>query len=285
VLEFWDPALRPLLEAASARVIVEVGTFNGDTTVRLLDFARESGCVVHSIDPRPRPKLDLPGLRQRYGDSFVFHQQTSLDALAQIADADVVLIDGDHNWYTVHNELRLLASRAAEQNRAFPLTFLHDIDWPYGRRDLYYEPDAIPKEHRRPFRRGGVIPGQTELSEFGINAGKDHAVEENTPHNGVRTAVEDFLVDTDLELCFQTVVGFHGLGILVSRKQLEQNEALRRLLDEFRSAKWLQEQCQRLEASRIGLLVARRELKLELRKARMAEQEGGGVGLPRPSSS
>ena len=74
---------------------------DGNTTVRLLDFASRSDCVVHSIDPYPGPNLNLAELGNQFGDRFVFHQQMSLHALDQIDHVDALLIDGDHNWYTV----------------------------------------------------------------------------------------------------------------------------------------------------------------------------------------
>ena len=106
----WELAIRPLLEAARPRTIVEVGIGKGATTRRLLAYAVEHGAVVHAIDPRP--ELDVGELRRDYGVALVHHQERSLLALDRIEDPDVVLLDGDHNWYTVVNELRLLAARA-----------------------------------------------------------------------------------------------------------------------------------------------------------------------------
>ena len=36
---------------------------------------------------------------------------------------------------------------------------MHDVGWPYGRRDLYYAPEQIPEEFRQPYRRAGHAAG------------------------------------------------------------------------------------------------------------------------------
>ncbi len=64
-----------------------------------------------------------------------------------------MFLDGDHNWYTVFHELRLIEEHCQRNERLFPLVLLHDLGWPYGRRDLYYNPETIPAEYRQPYAR------------------------------------------------------------------------------------------------------------------------------------
>ena len=71
---------------------------------------------------------------------------------------DAALIDGDHNWYTVYNELRLLREVARDAGAPLPVMILHDVGWPYGRRDLYYAPETIPEEFRQPYAQAGMRP-------------------------------------------------------------------------------------------------------------------------------
>jgi len=129
---------------------------------------------------------------------------------------DCILIDGDHNWYTVFNELNLIRQRALL--RPGGVIFFHDVGWPYGRRDLYYQPDTIPAQYRLPFKRKGVLRGQSALAETG--GGNSHlcnAIREGGPRNGVLTAVEDFLAQHPSEYQFCRIRVQHGLGILQSR--------------------------------------------------------------------
>ena len=60
------------------------------------------------------------------------------------------MIDGDHNYFTVREELRLIGERA--QGAALPLLLFHDVGWPHGRRDDYFDAGAIP-------RRGQALAG------------------------------------------------------------------------------------------------------------------------------
>ena len=55
----------------------------------------------------------------------------------------MVVIDGDHNYYTVSEELRLIGERAA--GAELPLLLFHDVCWPHARRDDYFAPELIPE--------------------------------------------------------------------------------------------------------------------------------------------
>src|SRR3954454_12582591 len=101
---FWSLALEPLVDAADARLVLEIGTEKGRLTERLLAWAAPRGAAVHTIDPQPQ--IPVEEWQERWGDTFVFHHALSLNILPRLDDVDVAFIDGDHNWYTVVNELR-----------------------------------------------------------------------------------------------------------------------------------------------------------------------------------
>ena len=50
----------------------------------------------------------------------------------------------------------MLAATAREAGAPLPVCFLHDVGWPYGRRDLYYAPERIPEEFRQPWAQKGL---------------------------------------------------------------------------------------------------------------------------------
>ena len=103
----------------------------------------------------------------------------------------------------MYHELHAIQQRAAELKLAFPLIFLHDIDWPYGRRDLYYDPSTIPAEFRHRYAKKGIAPGRSELLDSGgFNLHLDNATHEGGPRNGVLTAIEDFRGDCGQETAF-----------------------------------------------------------------------------------
>ena len=267
---FWATAVEPLLEAVDARTIVEVGVLQGGTTAKAIAYAERKDGIVHGIDPAPRP--GAVELAERH-DRFVLHQDLSLNVLSEIDDVDAALIDGDHNWYTVINELRMLAAKSEAQGREFPLTLLHDVGWPYGRRDQYCDPEAIPDEYRHPIEDGGMWPSDDELhDDSGVNVGSNHAVVTGTPRNGVLTAVEDFVSESDERFQLTTLTGLHGLGIVVARTRLDSNQRLRACLGEMESAAWLRTECDRLERERVlgqaRFATLHHRLRLVLREAR-----------------
>ena len=210
---FWEPVVQPLLARLEPRTLIEIGSDHGPNTRRLLEFCVEKTALLYVIDPLP--KYNVNDWLEEFPDNLVFHEAPSLDVLPTLPTVDVVLIDGDHNWHTVINELRLLAQTASKNARSFPLVLLHDVGWPYGRRDLYYEPDRIPPAERQPYEKAGLRLGRSELDpDGGLNRHRFNATHEGGPHNGVRTAIEDFRSEVELDLELVVVPGINELGIL-----------------------------------------------------------------------
>jgi hypothetical protein len=128
----------------------------------------------------------------------------SLDVLPSLEGCDVYFLDGDHNYFTVRNELELIVhnSTNAGGEPASPLVFVHDVTWPWGRRDMYYQPDAIPAEARHPYSERLGDPYCIALHAGG-------------PRNGVLTAVEDFLSEHAAQGWESIVIpAAYGLAIL-----------------------------------------------------------------------
>jgi hypothetical protein len=245
----------PLLAAVEPDVVVEVGVSRGTTTRLALSITDQWDTTVHAIDPAPGDDFDVEALQAAHGERLVFHKGLSLEVLPKIRDADAVLIDGDHNWYTVYNELTTIARVAAEEGRPFPLTLMHDVDWPYADRDMYYAPDLVPPEYRQPYEQAGILLDHDELvQEGGINAFANNAVVSGGPRNGVRTAIDDFLSEAEAPLAFTSVIGFFGLGVLYDERQAERHPLLRARIAKLDSPEWLKEQCRRIERGRLRLL-------------------------------
>jgi hypothetical protein len=140
-------------------------------------------------------------------------RKPSLEAIPELPPADAVIIDGDHNYYTVSRELELIAGRARD---GMPMVLCHDVSWPHARRDSYYTVDTIPPERRQPTVEGGyVFPGDPGLREGGL-VYKWPATREGGARNGVLTAVEDFLATRE-DLRFALVPAFFGLGVIWPR--------------------------------------------------------------------
>ncbi len=245
---FYKLLILPLLDVLAPRVIVEVGADIVGVSRPLLAWAQDSGAVLHVIDPDPA--LSVERLEADHGEHLRFHRARSLEVLETIENVELALIDGDHNWFTVINELRSLDLCARQEGRDPPVILVHETGWPYGRRDSYRDPDAIPEAHRHPHARRGVVPGQAELGA-GLNEDREHALLDNTPANGVLSAVEDFIGEPEGSWRSWSVRGLGGLEILVSAATLASNAALRELLDSIQTPAFLLAQCEAIESARI----------------------------------
>jgi hypothetical protein len=260
---FWDTIIEPVLGALQPETIVEVGSANGANTRSLLEYCQRHGAKLHVIDPLPQ--YDVAAWQVQYGEHLVFHKALSLDALPAIDRFDAVLLDGDHNWYTVFNELKVIEERSKASSRRFPLVMLHDIGWPYGRRDGYYDPDRIPDEYRKPFKQKGMMRGSPELLEDGgFNSNFANALSENGPRNGILTAVEDFLEQTEQEIELIQLPGLHGLGILVPSQLKEQNTKLASFLDVLKMSPTVVRYIELLEEARLGAVIDRQQSRARL---------------------
>ena len=199
----------PCLDAVAARSVAEVGAYAGDLTRLLVDWAALSGARVVAVDPSPQDALVALAAER---DELELVRRTSLEALPEIELADAIVIDGDHNYWTVAEELRLIGERAP--GAELPLLLFHDVCWPHARRDDYFDAGQIPSEYRHPVagEGPGLYPGDSGTRPGGLPYPRS-AAHEGGPRNGVRTAVEDFVASRE-GLRFATVPAFFGLGVV-----------------------------------------------------------------------
>jgi hypothetical protein len=253
------------LDGVRERSVVEVGAFMGELTRLLLRWAETTGATVTAVDTAPHP--DLEALEPAHANLRLI-RATSHAALAELPLADAIILDGDHNYYTVSEELRIISERAAEEDQRLPLLLLHDIGWPHGRRDDYYVPEQIPAEDRQPIAPEGCLYPGDPGTRPGALPYHHPAAREGGPRNGVLTAVEDFVSD-HAQLHLAIVPTFFGMG-LIWDKTMPEAGALAELLADWDRNPHLE----RLERNRV-LHLANTMLQLgDIRDAerRLAEQ-------------
>jgi hypothetical protein len=245
-LTSFDPLIEGVLDRVGARRIVEVGSEGAIFSKWLGEYAARTGGDVRCVDPVPSDALlDLAAS----APAIELLERYSPAVLAELQDADVYVIDGDHNWHTVTGELAAIGDRLTDVERP-ALAILHDVHWPWARRDLYYDPERVPADERQPYSyEGGVAPGVEGLDPHGFRgAGGFAAAErEGGPRNGVLTAVDDFLEETP-GLVHRVVPCVFGLGFLYSASAPWAAE-----LDAYLAPYDRSPLLERLEANRIAL--------------------------------
>ena len=210
----FEPILTGALSIAGAANIVEIGAEFGGTTANLAAHAASLNGTLTSIDPTPKQAF----IDWVAANDHVRHiAAPSLEVIDSLCDVDAWVIDGDHNWYTVHHELQAIERVCIRDSKSM-FVLLHDIGWPCARRDFYYAPDRVPAQFRHAYDyNGGVTPGRNALLPgqgfrgMGAFAWAQH---EGGPRNGVLTGVEDFIAASKRTLSFAQIPGVFGLGIL-----------------------------------------------------------------------
>ena len=210
---FADKVIKPYVAEAGYHHVCEIGASFGENSDKLLEIEDINLTIVD-------PCLDLDLVGKYSGNKRVtVHKGISLDVIPKLQGSfDCILIDGDHNWFTVFNELQMIQSKGLLKPGG--TIFFHDVAWPYGRRDMYFQPELIPPEFVLPSEKKGIVEGLSELSDSGINGQFLTAKYEGGSRNGVLTAVEDFLKANKGQYKFFHIEVENGLGVLLNAKGL-----------------------------------------------------------------
>lgn len=248
----WNSTIESLCKAASVRTFIEIGVGEAQTTRSLVEYAKKHDGHVHAVDTISGQ--EIRALVAEAGSLLTFHNRTSLEILPSLR-ADAVLIDGDHNWYTVLHELKAIAAWREEGTQE-PMIFLHDTGWPYGRRDLYYDVSRIPQEFQHVSATLGLDPSSRDLVPAGgINSTLRNACQEGGRRNGVLTAVEDFLKTEGKRWHWLNLPGMHGLGILAPESRIAVREELAKIFTQLQLHPLLQGHLTMMEQDRLLHLI------------------------------
>lgn len=272
---FWTPVLRPLLKAVNAHRVIEIGADAGRNSVRLARWCQSNGAFADIIDTEPG--FDVADFDRTFEGVAKVHVAASLDVLGTLPPADVALIDGDHNWYTVFNEINLLLGTPEEPHPNPPILVFHDTGWPWARRDAYYEPTRIPEEFRHPHARGQIAPDEKGWTPDGVDLGLICAKQQGGPRNGVRTAIEDALAGRANQFETVSITAYFGLTILIPRQRLAASPDLSTFVTEIQPSASLKAMIDLLERSRIDGSIMADRLKDVVKSHTQAPE------LPRPS--
>lgn len=211
--EIFDAAF----EVKKPKILVEIGSEYGGSTKVILNYAKNNSAYAHIIDPSPY--VDLSTVLSEYSDFYKHIKEKSLDALTHVPAADFYFIDGDHNYYTVSNELKLIYEKNPKA-----WIFLHDVGWPCAYRDMYYNTADIPKEylHDHTFQDGVNL--QNEIVANGGFRGAGYFAFSKVyggERNGVLKAVENFFELHSNEIYLAKIMPILGMGLIVPKEDQE----------------------------------------------------------------
>ena len=148
----WKNTILPIIKKIKPTHIVEVGSDTGINTKNILEYCDKNNAKLSAIDPSPN--FNVEKFKNKYGNKFDFYKDLSLNILPFLETFEVILIDGDHNWYTIYNELKtkLIEKGIPEEE----IAFIHEADNETKKKENY---DKLSK-HESPFRAPTLMATQ-----------------------------------------------------------------------------------------------------------------------------
>lgn len=224
-LTLFSEVIGRIFAATQPRTVVEVGVESGGASSIYLDHGADA---VYCVEPAPTEQM-----RDALGQNPDLHLIEGLSPaiLADIALGDVYVVDGDHNYATVRGELDWILTNAPDA-----VVILHDLLWPWGRRDLYYNAAGLDAADVHEHGADGPTVWHDDVSAAGfVGLGQfTAAVDAGGERNGVLTAIEDALA--------ADVVGKHelalipavfGLGVIYPTTDADKTARLRAALEPY----------------------------------------------------
>lgn len=230
-LTVFAEVIARVFEVTTPHTVVEVGVESGGASSTYLDHGAST---VYCIEPKPTEQM-----RQALADNPKLHlvEGFSPAVLAEIPACDIYVIDGDHNYATVRSELDWILSKAPDA-----VVILHDLLWPWGRRDLYYSAAALDPADVHANTDDGPTVWHDDVTPAGfVGLGQfTAAVEAGGERNGVLTAVEDALaVDGAGVHELVLIPAVFGLGIIFPTADEQQASRIRAALEPYHQSRLL----------------------------------------------
>lgn len=217
-LEEFQSIIMQTLKLISAKKIVEIGVGRGILTEKLLYLAESQNGHLTCIDLYSWDEEKVDQLIQSSSNA-TFFKDLSLNVLPTLKAADAYIINGDHNYFTVLNELKQTWKLCQDAGKDF-FAIVHGTCWPFARRDAYNNPGMLPQDAVHPHTwKEGVVPEYDATLPDGYRIETfAFASHEGGEHNGVLTAVWDFVEDKKGVLQTVNIPAFFGLQFIYSKE-------------------------------------------------------------------
>ncbi len=201
MFNFYDVDIIPfILKEFKVKKVVLTDLYDGKIYGELLNYANNNNLSIITINSNKNIESD-------YND-------IALNILPTLNDYEAIFINDDPNWYTIFNELNIIK----KNNKEFPLVFICNNIFPHKKRDSYKNPDVIPDEFKNEFSRQLFLSDDIKIKDNFY-----HAIKENTPKNGVLTAIDDFL-EINKSIGIMDIKFIDGITILYPKNDISKNK-------------------------------------------------------------
>ena len=185
-----------MLKIFKVKNIVISGLLDNQTLTEIYNYCNENNASYVSICSE-----------KSFDDEF---HENSLNVLPTLDSYDAIFLNDDPNWFTVFNELNII-----KEHGDFPLVFICNNIFPHKWRDSYIKPDIIPNEFQNKYSKSFYLGNVCISDEY------YHAIDENTPKNGVSTAINDFL-GQNKNIKIMDFVLLNGIVVLYEQNSINQ---------------------------------------------------------------
>lgn len=191
----YIPIIKKFMDAIDTPRILEIGIDTGATAYPIIFslMLKDKSFEFIGIDVRIQPaiKIVMSNLDLVTGQNIYLYEDSSLNILPKMVEEgqkfNVILLDGDHNYHTVSNELKHMESLLAQSG----LLIIDDYQNRWAHQDLWY----------------GEQPGYEEV--------KFATKRVMTEKQGVAPAVDDFLASNPN---WTAAILLNGEPIVLARK-------------------------------------------------------------------
>ncbi len=180
--------IEKILKSYNCKNILEIGVYEGATTIEILKWCSKNNSNLTSVEPMGwsgnipekykaahndygciNPRFLSGRINKKFQNLWTVKKELSLNYLKKEKKKfEVVIIDGDHNYFTVKNELESLKKNLADNY----CIILNDVYGKWSRKDQYCDIRNIPSEFQNS-KKQGVMSAIEEFldANHGIKVG------------------------------------------------------------------------------------------------------------------
>lgn len=173
----YIPHIKKFLTSIDAPKVLEIGLDKGITTIPLITFLirahRNFEFIGVDILLQESLVTILNNIDYLEGQKVKLSQENSMEFLPKLSESgqkiDVILIDGDHNYHTVKNELRYLD----DISKSNTVVIIDDYHGRWSDKDMWYK-------ERPGYENVSVATNPLMTEKQGVKSAVDEFLEQNS---------------------------------------------------------------------------------------------------------